>query len=118
LSTCCFKTENRLQKSSQFKYVANKGKRLKNPFFIVVYKNKQPNEAPRLGITVSKKCSKKAVERNRLKRIVRESFRTNRESFSYLDVVVIGRRQAVEADNTILFKELGRLWRKLEERCG
>ncbi len=43
----------------------------------------------RLGIVVAKKNVRLAVARNRLKRIVRESFRQQQDSLQGLDVVVI-----------------------------
>lgn len=49
----------------------------------------------RLGITVTKKVSSTAVGRNRVKRVVREVFRKNRELFPPgCDVVVIAKRES------------------------
>lgn len=53
--------------TSEFKEVFNFGKTIKNPLFIIKYKKGQKNFA-RFAVVVSKKISKKAVQRNVLKR--------------------------------------------------
>lgn len=69
---------------------------------------------PRLGLAVSRKVSKRAVERNRIKRVIRESFRLRRESLPALDVLVVARTSAASADNTALRDDLERAWQKLK----
>lgn len=68
----------------------------------------------RLGLAVSRKVSKRAVERNRIKRVVRESFRAEREELSPLDILVIARASAAGTPNPVLFADLGLAWRKLK----
>jgi ribonuclease P protein component len=41
----------------------------------------------RLGMAVSRKVSKRAVERNRIKRVIRESFRAERETLPTFDIL-------------------------------
>ena len=43
----------------------------------------------RLGLAISKKICKRAVDRNLFKRIARETFRQNRDNFALLDFVVM-----------------------------
>lgn len=45
-------------------------------------------EAPRLGLVVGKKQLKRAVDRNRVKRIVREQFRLHRAELPACDLIV------------------------------
>ncbi len=61
---------------------------------------------PRLGLLISRKCSNKAVERNRLKRIARESFRSIQNEIDNLDFVVIGRHKSTRVSNDILRSSL------------
>ena len=74
-----------------------------------------PNQldSPRLGVIVSKKNVPKAVGRNRLKRIVRESFRTHKHIISAFDVVVICKRNSANTLNESLSKKLQKHWKFL-----
>lgn len=55
-----------------------------------------------------------AVQRNRIKRLVREVFRRNRELFpASHDLVFIAKRGATEIDYSSLLEEIGRASRKL-----
>lgn len=75
---------------------------------------------PRLGMTVSKKNIPFAVARNRIKRLVRESFRQflgrRGESLDRLDIVVVVRRGADKLNNASIFDTLDRHWNKLAEQ--
>ena len=73
-----------------------------------------PEGNTRLGLAVSRKVSKRAVERNRIKRVVRESFRAEREGLPALDILVIAHASAAGAPNPELFADLGLAWRKLK----
>ncbi len=85
-----------------------------NGFFTVLYRSNQLPYA-RLGLAVSRKVSKQAVVRNRIKRVVRESFRQHRQALSGLDVVVISRAAAAGCDNAALFASLFRHWTRLPD---
>jgi ribonuclease P protein component len=69
-----------------------------------------------LGLIISKRCAKSAVRRNRLKRLIRESFRLDQQALAGLDVVVIGKSPAVEKTNQELSALLSRQWKELQ-RC-
>ena len=71
----------------------------------------------RLGITVSKRVSKKAVQRNRIKRQIRESFRMRQNNLGKLDIVVIAKTGAAQASNAELRAELDGLWGRLAQKC-
>lgn len=68
----------------------------------------------RLGLAVSRKVSKRAVERNRIKRVVRESFRVDREGLPALDILVVARISAAGIPNAGLFADLALAWCKLK----
>ena len=57
----------------------------------------QKADFPRLGIIVSRKCSKQAVVRNRIKRAVRETFRLNQARIASAEWLVLARGAAATA---------------------
>ena len=69
---------------------------------------------PRLGLAVSRKVSKRAVARNRIKRVVRESFRLRRTRLPAVDVLVIARSSAAGTPNPALRADIEGAWQKLE----
>jgi len=68
------------------------------------------HDGARLGLAVSRRVSKSAVRRNRIKRIARDSFRRHRQRLPAVDVLVIARTSAVLEDNRSLHAEFERLW--------
>ncbi|WP_455198190.1 ribonuclease P protein component [Kaarinaea lacus] len=71
----------------------------------------------RLGMAISKRVVKNAVQRNRIKRIVRESFRHHQQQLAGLDIVVMCRDGATQANNRELFSSLNRHWKRVIERA-
>lgn len=78
-----------------------------------------PREAPgpRLGIAVSKQRVRSAVQRNRIKRIIRESFRNHLSQLPGLDVIVMARQGADARPNAELFRALEKHWNKIARKC-
>lgn len=75
----------------------------------------RPNdlEHPRLGLVIGKKSVKLSVGRNRLKRLIRESFRLNQDSLIGWDVVVVARKGLGELENAEVAQQFGKLWKRL-----
>lgn len=73
---------------------------------------------PRLGMAVSRRTSKRAVVRNRIKRVVRESFRHARAELPLLDLLVIALPPAATASPADLRTELATHWRRLQQLHG
>ena len=69
-------------------------------------------EHPRLGLVVSRKVSRHAVTRNRIRRVVRDSFRTIQHKLLACDLVVLARPAASDADNSALRDSLKDHWRR------
>lgn len=70
-------------------------------------------EHARLGMAVSRKVSTRAVERNRIKRQIRESFRQHRLSLPPLDILVIAHHAAAGQSSPSLREELDSLFSRL-----
>lgn len=69
---------------------------------------------PRLGLVISKKNVRRAVDRNCLKRVARESLRLRQGSLPAVDIVLLARRGASELDKATLHRQLFGMWRRLE----
>lgn len=106
----------RLLKPSEFQSVL-KGRRARDAYF-AVYAQANGKAAARLGITVSRRVSLKAVERNRIKRQIRESFRRAQTSLAGRDVVVAASAPASRAANVELRRSLSQLWINIVEACA
>ncbi|ADC64024.1 ribonuclease P protein component [Allochromatium vinosum] len=104
-----FGRERRLTQSSQFKRVFADASRAGRQGFVVLYR---PNglDQPRLGLAIAKKCARRAVDRNRLKRIARESFRRSCQQLPGVDIVVLCAQGAPREPNQRLFDVLERAW--------
>ena len=70
-----------------------------------------------LGLSIGAKAVGNAIARNRVKRVVRESFRHVAPELAGLDVVVGARNGARSAHNAQLRESLDGLWKKIRERC-
>ncbi len=70
----------------------------------------------RLGLVVPKKVLRSAVDRNRIKRLVRESFRNNQHALPDADLVFIAKPHIGDLGNHELFSALGVLWGQISNR--
>ena len=79
----------------------------------------KPGATPssRLGVVVAKKNIRRAVRRNRIKRLVREQFRLHPFDAA-IDLVVLARSGADQLDNPSVWQELDRLWRALKQQVN
>lgn len=75
-------------------------------------------EYPRLGLVVAKKNIRKAVHRNRIKRVIRDNFRRHQHSISSIDIVVLARKEALDVAPSLLQKSLEKHWLRLVSRCN
>ena len=95
----CFPSDHRLKSRSEFRRVMSKGKRRFTKHFII-YALETERQTSRLGITVSRKVGN-AVVRNRVKRCVRDVFRTRlQEILAPTDLVVIAKHGATTSPST------------------
>lgn len=106
--------EARLRSSRDYARVAREGVRHRSPHFVLLVAPARRGPAARapagarLGLTVSRKVGG-AVVRNRVKRRIRESFRTRRVRLRALDVVVIARPGAGALSGAAAEAELAEL---------
>ncbi|MET1218252.1 MAG: ribonuclease P protein component [Glaciecola sp.] len=84
---------------------------------VTLLAKKNTNKYPRLGITIAKNRVRKAHDRNRLKRIIRESFRQHQHFLPNIDIIVIGKSNLDTLSNQEFNDTLNKLWKKLKQRC-
>ena len=101
----------------QFDAVYQRGSKLGDSCFLILYKPNGLNHA-RLGLSVSARTVGNAVNRNRIKRLIRESFRNNSDSMPSVDVVVNTRSGAKTSLNKQLVERLDQLWLAMVKRCA
>lgn len=106
----------RLLKSREFALVFREGFASKDRYFTLIARRNGTGQ-PRLGLAVSRKVAPKAVVRNRLKRLIRESFRIHRSELRDMDIVAMARTAAVTTDNERLYESLARHWQRLNSKC-
>jgi ribonuclease P protein component len=105
--------EARLCRPSDFDALRSSSGRAGGRCFHLRYRDNGLGHA-RLGLAISKRVSKRAVERNRIKRLLRESFRRVRHILPPIDLMVMAREQAAGQPGTQLLVEINALWKKLQ----
>jgi len=69
-------------------------------------------------MAVPKRQLKRAVDRNRMKRLIRESFRQHQAQLRGLDVVVLVRHGILQMNNEAVFRALDKHWNLLGKKCA
>lgn len=108
-----FSPSLRLLKADEYSRIFKGGQSQKSQFWQVISKqNNQQN--PRLGLAISKKNYRLAVDRNHLKRIAREAFRTMQNTLNrdFVVLAVGGKNHPKPYKNQILATELQNLLQK------
>ena len=109
--------ERRMRRPAEFKRAYSSGKRLGNEFFTV---NAQPNDlgCARLGMSIAARILRRAVDRNRVRRLIRESFRMHQQQLPSLDIIIGARAGTGKADRAHLRASLDKLWHKIATSCA
>ena len=98
------KRELRLRKSREFQRVRQQGQSITSRLLILAW---MPNELARLriGFVVSKRVSKQAVERNRIKRLLSEAIRPVLSGISGGWDIVISARNLASSTDVYMFEQ-------------
>lgn len=113
-----FPASLRLLTAEDYKRVFNNNpiKLVCPPFTLLAVPNQK--QFSRLGLIVAKKNVRRAVDRNRLKRVARESFRLQQQQLPAYDIVLLARRGSSQLANKVLFEHLEQLWIRLQKRVN
>jgi len=108
-----FGREKRLLTPRQFKAVFDSpsGKVPGRHVLLLARENDLPH--PRLGLVIGKKSVKLSVERNRIKRQIRETFRHHQLELAGWDIVIVARKGLADLDNPELARQFAKLWKRL-----
>lgn len=112
-----FPPRRRLRRKVDFDTAYAEGRRFGDGFFGIVARANGTAE-PRLGLAVATKVAGSSVERNRIRRLIRESFRLRQRQLPALDIVVSARARARSARNAELTASLDTLWDRVTEQCA
>jgi ribonuclease P protein component len=109
--TAGFSPDQRLHTPAEFGRVFAEPARSSDRYFTVLARP-TGRAAARLGLTVSRRAAKRAVDRNKLKRLARESFR-HQPALPPWDFVVLARAGADRAERRALRASLDRHFEQL-----
>ncbi len=112
ISKASFQKRFRLTQATEFERVFGENHRSVDGLFTVLYRRNGLGY-PRLGLAIAKRQVRFAVDRNRLKRLIRESFRGAKQQLSDLDIVIMARHEAGTSDNAVIYASLAAHWRSM-----
>jgi len=116
IHAAAFDKTQRLLKPAEFKRVFELRQSAHNAHF-GIYTAKNTLGHPRVGLVVSKKVSKKAVVRNRIKRQIRENFRLQKASLGAHDFVIVAKAPLSGIAFDTITPPLQSLWPRAIKRC-
>ena len=104
----------RLTRPSEFQRVFERGlhRRVQVQGLFARVRESSSSQA-RLGFALSKRSLKHAVDRNRVKRLTRDSFRLHRGQLPAVDIVIITQSEVAQLNNAAILQQLVILWEQL-----
>lgn len=103
----------RLLSPTEFQFVFAQAQKFANRHWTFIVRANELSY-PRLGLAIAKKQLPRAVWRNRVKRIARETFRQHKNQLCGYDMVVLGRRGMQDVDSLTLAKSFKHLINKIQ----
>jgi ribonuclease P protein component len=109
-----FKKSSRLLNKKAYSFVFHKAQRTKVKYITMLHRINASTQ-PRLGIIIPKKQVKRAVHRNQIKRVVRESFRMNQHTMCGIDIVFLGYKGIELLSRAELRQHVDALWERMSQ---
>ena len=123
LTDCSFPRSRRLLLGLDFQRVFKNTRCRSADKYLCLLAIKNNNTCSRLGLAIAKKKIKTSVARQRIKRLIRESFRQNQYCLnqttnSGFDIVVMANPAASQATNQKIALSLQQHWKKIIDQCN
>ena len=109
--------ESRLLTGADFKRVFDKAIYKVSDQNLLILARPNQSDHPRLGFVISKKNVRLAVNRNRVKRIIRESFRLNQQHLPPCDLVILARKGVDQLENDAIHRLISKSWVRLNKKA-
>ncbi|WP_341936880.1 ribonuclease P protein component [Marinimicrobium sp. C2-29] len=117
MASYAFPKSHRLLTSGDFQAVfADAPVRASHKHFLILARPNGESHS-RLGLVIAKKHIRLATRRNRLKRLIRETFRHQQPTLGGIDVIVLARKGMDELDNRQLHDQLDGQWRRIARKA-
>ncbi|CAG0908316.1 unnamed protein product, partial [Cyprideis torosa] len=117
VSEHAFPRSARLLTAGDYSRVFKRNKRYSDQYWTILVRRDETHPT-QLGLAIAKKRAKRAVDRNKLKRVAREAFRHQKASLSGLQMVVMNRDAAAQASSADLRASLDVLLQKMRPRVS
>jgi ribonuclease P protein component len=112
-----FGKHHRLLTAAEYSVVFNDAPfRASHPNFLILARTNAVPQA-KLGLVISKKNVRHAVNRNRIKRVARETFRLQQHNLPTIDAIVLARRGADTVPHDQLAVIFNGLWKRIIKKA-
>ncbi len=112
-----FRPAQRLRRPGEFQRSYREGRRFQNAWLSANVAANSGTQA-RLGLAIAARVVGNAVQRNRLRRRIRESFRLRQLELPAVDIVIGARAAARGASAEAISAALARLWEQVIASCA
>ncbi|MES1924153.1 ribonuclease P protein component [Salinisphaera sp. T31B1] len=117
MTQAAFPKTARLRNAGDFRAVFKHGSKKVSAGFVVIFAPGSAMRA-RLGLALAKRRIARSVDRNRVKRVLRESFRCHQQGLGNVDIVVLARSRTASMSNAELFAQLATIWPSIARSGG
>lgn len=113
-----FAKSSRLLASPEFQRVFRRAQYKVSHRYLLILATPNRQQGPRLGLVIGKKNVRLAVQRNRIKRHIRESFRLKQHNLPCVDAIVLARSQLDQLSDSKLNQLLDKQWSRLCQQAS
>ena len=113
-----FDKSHRLLNASDYKAVFDNAPFRASHHNLLILSRLNEFSNPRLGLVIAKKHIRLAVQRNRIKRILRETFRLRQHDLKNIDIVVLAKKGLDDLDNQQLHYLFDKQWSRIIKKVA